>query len=105
MLQNTYSKSHVTKLCLYTTPMIIDNTNKPVQTALKYNCFNTQITQGFYLNGGHSLAFGTIWLLNLKSIENTTIQQNICLILSPNTEKLNIQFIIYNLKTYIVLFT
>ena len=63
--------------------MIIDNTNKPVQTMLKYKSFNTQITHKdfggwltahcFYLNGGRSLAFGTIWLLNLKSIENTTI--------------------------------
>ena len=112
MLRNTYSKSRVTKLCLYgdnKIKMVIDNTNKSVQTALKYKRFNTKLLKDFggwltahcsCLNGGRSLAFGTSWPLNLKSIENTTIQENICLILSPNTEKLNIRKQSYK-STYI----
>ena len=31
-----------------------------------------------YLDGERSLAFGTIWPLNIKSIANTAIQRNIC---------------------------
>ena len=31
-----------------------------------------------YLDGGRSLAFGTILAFNLKPIANTAIQQNIC---------------------------
>ena len=72
--------------------MVIDNTNKLVQTALKYKRFNKKLlkdiggwltTHCSCLNGGRSLAFGTIWPLNIKSIENTTIKQNICLIFRP----------------------
>ena len=80
MLRDTYSKSRVTKLCLYADneiKMIIDNTNKPVQTALNtivsihklHKDFGGWLTAHCYLNGGRSLVFGTIWLLNLKIIE------------------------------------
>ena len=51
MLRNTDSKSRVTKLCHYADneiKMVIDNTNKPVQTTLKYKRFNTKSSQGFW---------------------------------------------------------
>ena len=62
--------------------MTKSNANKTVQSA-KISIQITRILGGWitahcsYLDGGRSLAFGTIFK-NLKSIANTAIQRNIC---------------------------
>ena len=67
--------------------MTMNNTNKPIQTTLKYKSLGKKLQEfgGWltahrsYLSGERSLASDTIWHLKLESMENTAIQQIICL--------------------------
>ena len=69
----------------------MNNTNKPIQTTLKYQKeFGSWLTAYRpYLNGGRSLAFEAILAFKSRINWNTSLQEIYVFILSPNVGKLN----------------